>query len=177
MESFSIENPFFLYDLNLLTIFITSFYSIVYSKLKERYPSSKFQNWVSAFCLASELSRNGDDSLKREILSIMNELGISQQEWINLQVIRKLRNELCHPKVGINRVISILNQRWKSHSSYTSLRKMLKIVRAATQDVTPNSSRPPSPKRSEKETPPHSPQTFKIEARPATDTKNKSINK
>ena len=139
-SEFSIENPFYLYDLNLLTIFITSFYSLVYYRLKEKFPDSKFQNWVSAFCLASEHSRSGDDSLKDEILKIMDEFGVCEDDWGNLQTIRKMRNELCHPRVGINRVQSILNQRWKKHPSFASLRKMLKVVREHTEAPPPCST-------------------------------------
>lgn len=132
MSEFSIESPFFLYDLNLLTIFITSFYSIVYSELKTKFPDSKFQNWVSAFCLASEHSRSGDDSLRDEIIKIMKRFGLDESDWDSLQEIRKKRNEMCHPRIGINRVLSILNQRWKKHPSFSSLKKMLGVVRAHT---------------------------------------------
>ena len=132
-ETFEIDtHPFLIYDLNLLVLFITSFYSIIYAELKKKFPHSKFTSWVSAFCLAAEHERNGDTSLKNEILKIMESHGVTVDDWETLQEIRNTRNALCHPRVGVNRAISILNQRWKRHHSFQSLRKMLKIVRDHT---------------------------------------------
>ena len=161
-DKFSVTAPFYLYDLNLLVIFITSFYSIVYNRLKSKFPDSKFASWVSAFCLASEHSRAGDHSLRDEIVKIMAEYGISQDDWENLQTIRKLRNELCHPRVGINRVFSILNQRWRTHPSFESLRQMLRVVRTHT-DTPLSSSASASPRTR---------RTFASTLRDSTDSKS-----
>ena len=113
------------HDLNTFVILITRYYSYVFERLRRRYPRTKLNSWVESFVMSSELEGKGDLSLKRAIEEIMLEEGITNQDWVQLQHVRRIRNNLCHPSANVAKAQRALEERWNEHPSYGALKKML----------------------------------------------------
>lgn len=124
-----LESPLYLYDLNLLVISITQLYAQIFDKvqferMKRRENLIRASNWIDLF-IAAERNKH----IYKEVMDVMGEMGLDEGDLTNLQRIRKIRNNLCHPRISIEKTISILERRWKVHPCYDSLHKCLKHLR------------------------------------------------
>jgi uncharacterized protein YutE (UPF0331/DUF86 family) len=116
-----LESPLFLYDLNLFVIGITQIYSSVFDefrlrRMKKRLPLLPIQSWIDLFVLSEKR-----DSVKSEVIDILEKMGLSEDDLVFLQRIRRVRNQLCHPRVSIEKTRTILNKRWRKHEAFDSL--------------------------------------------------------
>lgn len=115
-------------DLNAFVVHVTRLYSFVFDQLKRRYPKCRLTSWIDSFVMASDLERKGDTSLRDAIAEIMkSEAGITQEEWKQLQEIRRVRNSVCHPNSSVVRAREALRDRWREHPAHSAISKMLSL--------------------------------------------------
>lgn len=116
-----------IFDLNKIVVVITNFYSMLYDslQLKRMNQRQSLFNGFSWIDLLSESETN--QSLRKELVEILAAYDLDEDCLEQLQNIRRERNRLCHPKIEIEEVNSILDSRWQDSNEYAILKKILKL--------------------------------------------------
>ena len=126
-------------DLNLITPYITKYYNEVFRAVRRNYQNQgktlEHTNWVEMFSAASAESAQFNDfdidekPLNTSISEVMRRLGdLSETDWETLQSVRKDRNNNGHPRLDDDKVVSVIQTRWKEHNAYDALHKMTKYI-------------------------------------------------
>ena len=120
-------------DLHLLAPCVTSSYTMVFRNLRSDYPRRglpfRYSSWVDLFTAATnETTRfdNFDDDqtrLTNDMAQIMQRMGgVTMEHWAELQELRRIRNELSHPRLDDARVHRTIQARWTRHSAGDALK-------------------------------------------------------
>jgi hypothetical protein len=143
-------------DLNLISPYITRYYSEVfrhlkrnfYSKNNDKQSSMPYTNWVDLFSAASSESGRYDDftidvkPINLEIASVMQTMGgLTLDDWDSLQAIRQDRNKQGHPQLNDSKVFDCVETRWHKHTAYDALRKMMKYLQSQRTAVSSRAHR------------------------------------
>lgn len=130
-------------DLNLVTPYITIYYTEVFRTLRreafdaEGMCSFVYRNWVELFSSASlemqefEEGSRSSKPLNDMIAKCMQKLGgITPNDWHELQGVRRTRNLVGHPTMDDQKAVDAIRSRWKEHTAYDSLQKVVNFVKA-----------------------------------------------
>lgn len=106
-------------DLNLISTYISKLYAVIGKNVCEKLDIST--NWLSLFTSNSL-------RIRRVLNDEIRSLGITLEQWRDLQNLRKLRNRLMHPSTTIQNIKSLVEERWQEKSEYGALRCLIRIV-------------------------------------------------
>lgn len=106
-------------DLNLISTYISKLYAVIGKNVCEKLDIST--NWLSLFTSNSL-------RIRRVLNDEIRSLGITLEQWRDLQNLRKLRNRLMHPSTTIQNIKSLVEERWQDKSEYGALRCLIRIV-------------------------------------------------
>lgn len=120
-------------DLHLLAPCVTSYYTMVFRSMRSNYHRRglpfRYSSWVDLFTAATnETMRfdSFDDDQKRltnDIAQVMHNMGgVTMEHWAELQELRRIRNELSHPRLDDARVHRTIQARWMRHSAGEALK-------------------------------------------------------
>lgn len=127
-------------DLNMVTPFITRYYTEVFRQVKslfeeqyeDRRTSFPYNTWVELFSAASRETARFDEfdsdqkPLNDAILTVMGRMGgLREEHWDALQSVRKERNMYGHPELDETKVAEAIELRWRDHPAYSALSGML----------------------------------------------------
>jgi hypothetical protein len=127
-------------DLNIITPYITKYYTEVYRTVSKDFRSKNVQfhhnSWIELFSAASiEMAQYDAFEIESKpltdiiILSMKNMGGLSELHWETLQEVRRDRNNTGHPHMEDDRVLHFIQERWTDHNAYDALNRMMKYIR------------------------------------------------
>lgn len=117
-------------DLNLFVFHITSIYRNIHARYVSRYPVVNHKTWSSLF-----LEYRRDKKITKRVDKIVRQMGFQPQDLENLNYLRNIRNTLCHPHLRVRTCMDLLEQNWKNHRCYESLRRVFTC--AVLSDMVP----------------------------------------
>ena len=128
-----LESNMFLSDLNMLVVMITQLYSSIFDAVQLRRMHARknllsARSWVELFI---SMERNKDT--RKEVLSVMETFNLNEEDLKKLQKIRRVRNELCHPKTTLNEIDDLLEKNWKEHEAFMSLKRVVATLRVENE--------------------------------------------
>ena len=100
------------------------FDSIQFERMKARKNLLSARSWVDVF-----VRMERDKSIRDEVIKCLNKFSLTEKDLRLLQRIRRVRNELCHPKVRLEDVRNIINASWKGHPAYKALSQICTVLR------------------------------------------------
>jgi hypothetical protein len=129
-------------DLHLLAPCVTSYYTMVFRNVRADYrrrgQSFPYSSWVDLFTAATnETTRfdrfEGDEKqLTNNMARVMSAMGgVTMEQWAELQELRRIRNEMSHPRINDTEVNRVIRERWTRHSAGDALRNIVNYL--ATQ--------------------------------------------
>ena len=118
----------FVHDLNVISPFIANYYTLVYHAVRKRNPGIPCQNWAELMSAASAEEVLFDEyeidsrPVTEAILAAMNTMGnMTESDWKGLQLVRKHRNALGHPRGSVQTLAQTVKDRWSHHEPLAKL--------------------------------------------------------
>ena len=123
-----LESTRFLAELNQFTTQITNFYSIIFDKvqfkrMKRRQNLLPARTWIEMF-----ISMERNCSVRKEVLEVLQSFGLDENDLLNLQSLRRVRNELCHPTSNVDAAME-MSKDFKAHPCFSALTKTLNFLK------------------------------------------------
>jgi dTDP-4-amino-4,6-dideoxygalactose transaminase len=131
-EEEHLESNLFLGHLNQFVSQITNLYSLVFDKvqfkrMKERKNLIPVRSWIELF-----IRMERDKDTRNEVIQCLNECGLDENDLKCLQKLRRVRNDLCHPRTNLQVAEEMLGD-FKNHSCCPSITKAITFLK--TQEL------------------------------------------
>jgi hypothetical protein len=132
-------------DLNLFAPYVTLYYVEIFKDLRWQNLRSRggfcswiYSNWIELFQAAQSEQRDFQEQrissrpLNDSIAKSMQRIGgMHADDWDQLQIIRRARNNQGHPRPDNVKAQEAVEERWKDHSAHGALTKLMRWVNNA----------------------------------------------